>query len=206
MTAMRSLVVGLTGGIASGKSAATAAFAALGVPILDADEIARALVAPGEPALQAIADRWPDCVRDGALDRAKMREQVFQDAQARRELENLLHPLVFQTITRRLNTIAAPYTVVAVPLLAETGRRDFYDRVLVVDVDAGLQLQRLQQRDGNSLELATAILAAQASREARLVVADDVLDNNDALAWLQFQVHALDGHYRRLAVNAKSAR
>ncbi len=205
MSRFTPFVVGLTGGIASGKTTVTDTFASLDVPILDTDLIARELVAPHQPVLLEIARVWPDCVADGVLNRAKLRERVFNDKTARQTLEAWLHPRIFQTVTTRLQTLSTPYAVVAVPLLAESGRQAFYDRIAVVDVEESLQINRLRARDGTSEALAQAILAAQATRSERLQIADDVIDNGSDLAYLKWQVVTLDQHYRRLAVNANAA-
>jgi dephospho-CoA kinase len=195
--------VGLTGGIASGKSTVAALFEALGVPVIDTDEIARAVVAPGEPLLRKIADRFGAGVlaADGSLDRRALRNVVFADAAARAELEELLHPAIWSETERRSAVAGGPYQVIAIPLLVETGNRRRLDRVLVVDCPEALQLRRVQVRDGSTLEQARAILASQTSREQRLAAADDVIVNDGDVAHLRDQVEPLHAKYLRLAGN-----
>ena len=195
------LVIGLTGGIASGKSVVSTLFAILGAEIIDTDEISRELVAPGEPLLAELVARFGEAVlqADGSLNRRALREKVFADAAARKQLEDLLHPAIRARVAERLRESSAPYCIVVIPLLAETRYPYALDRVLVVDADPADQLSRLQARDGIDSALAEAMLAAQASREKRLALADDVLVNNTDLASLRSQVTALHALYRQLA-------
>ena len=174
------LVVGLTGGIGSGKSTAAAYFQQLGVPVIDADQIAHDLVTPGQPALTQIADQFGQHIltEDGQLDRAKLRECVFADPQQRHRLESLLHPLIREEIRRRIARLQTPYVIVAIPLLVETQQFDLVDRVLVIDTEQQLQIERVRQRDHLDSEAIMAILQAQASREQRLARADDIIVNN----------------------------
>jgi dephospho-CoA kinase len=189
--------VALTGGIASGKSAAADRFAALGVPVLDADVIARELVAPGGAALAEIVAAFGPAAlaADGALDRRAMRSRVFADADARRRLEAILHPRIRALLQQRAAEAPAPYAVVVVPLLVESGSYGWVDRVLVVDVPRALQRARLIARDGVAPELADAMLDAQAPRERRLALADDVVDNTGTPAELDAKVQALHRKY-----------
>jgi len=200
------LRVGLTGGIASGKSAAAAAFARRGVPVIDTDQLAREVVEPGQPALAAVvAEFGADLLReDGRLDRRRLRALVFADAARRKRLEAILHPAIRMALAARVATVTAPYVVIAIPLLVESGLGDSVERVLVVDCPPALQLARLAARDGETSVAAAAILAAQASREQRLAAADDVLDNTGTLAALDAQVDAL--HERYLALARAAAR
>jgi len=195
----KTLVVGLTGGIGSGKSAVAERFAALGVPVIDTDLIAREQVAPGEPALEEIrATFGDDCLQpDGTLDRAELRRRVFARPELRARLESILHPRIRDQVRRRIEAVAAPYCVVVVPLLVESGMVAMMDRVVVVDVPAALQVQRIVHRDGMGTELAERMVAAQTSREARLAVADHVIDNSGSPERLQPQVRALDAELRR---------
>lgn len=190
-------VVALTGGIASGKSAVAERFETLGVDVIDADRVARELVGPGQPALDEIASAFGNDVLDanGALDRRRMRERVFADPSARRRLEAILHPRVRAELHERARLSTAPYVLLAIPLLAESEGYDWIDRVLVVDVPRETQRQRLIARDGITPQLADAMLDAQASRERRLAIADDVVDNDGALADLDAQVAKLHRHY-----------
>jgi dephospho-CoA kinase len=196
--------VGLTGGIASGKSTVTRLFEALGVPVIDTDVLAREVVAPGEPLLGQIATRFGAGVlaADGRLDRAALRAIVFADPAARADLEQLTHP----AIRARLETLSArlggPYQLLVIPLLVETGGQTPVDRVLVVDCSEALQIRRLQARDGATLEQARQILAAQATREARLALANDVIVNEGDLGAVRDQVASLHANYLKLARQA----
>jgi dephospho-CoA kinase len=195
--------VGLTGGIASGKSTVAGLFAALGVPIIDTDQIAREVVAPGTPALAAIAQRFGPGVLgpDGQLDRRALRSLVFAQPQARLDLEALTHPAIQAATEAQSRAAGGAYQLIAVPLLVEKDLKSRYDRVLVVDCDPALQRQRLIVRDGAGEGEAQAILAAQASRAQRLAVADDVIVNAGDIAALAPQVERLHAAY--LAAAAK---
>lgn len=201
---MARFVVAVTGGIASGKTAACRSFERLGVAVADADVIARDLVAPGQPALQEIVTRFGAGILTaaGALDRAGLRQIVFTDASARTDLEAILHPRIRAALHASCRSATSAYAIAAIPLLAEGGGRSAYpwiDRILVVDVPRETQVLRLRHRDGLGIEEAERMLAAQASREARLASADDVLENDDGLAMLEAKVAALHARYLRLA-------
>ena len=193
--------VALTGGIASGKSTVADLFAALGVPVIDTDVIARQVVEPGQPALAEIAATFgPDVLdADGRLDRRRMRERIFTDPDAKRRLEAILHPAIRAEMERQSMAAQGPYQVLVIPLLTEGGRRDHVDRVLLVDVPEELQIQRLMMRDGVSHEQAQASLNAQATRAQRLALADDVIRNTGRVDGLRTQVAELHGKYLRLA-------
>lgn len=196
--------VGLTGGIASGKTAVATRFAALGVPVVDADVAAREVVEPGQPALARIVERFGQDMldRSGRLDRARLRTKVFNDPVARQALEAILHPPIRQALRTAAEAAAAPYVIVAIPLLAEGGGRQAYpwlDRILVVDAPLESQRSRLTARDGIDAALADRMLAAQAERGQRLAIADDVLVNDGGLGELDAHVAALDRRYRQLA-------
>jgi len=195
------LIVGLTGGIGSGKSTVARRFAALGVPVIDADVIAREVVAPGEPCLEAIVDLFGEGVLDekGCLNRRKLREQVFMDNDARHRLEAILHPAIRTRMLERLSQIDAPYAVLVIPLLLEAGQRDLVDRVLVVDTPPDMQVVRAGRRDGVAPEEVRRIMGAQIGREDRLAAADDVLYNSGDLDSLLRQTDALHEHYSKLA-------
>ena len=197
------LRVALTGGIASGKTTVADLFAARGVPVIDTDAIARDVVEPGTPALAAVVEAFGIEVlgADGRLDRRRMRERIFSDAGARRRLEGILHPAIRAEMARRSLAAGGPYQVLVIPLLAEGGRRDYVDRVLLVDVPEELQVERLMLRDGVSREQATASLGAQAGRAARLAIADDVIVNTGRADDLDHEVTALDVKYRKLAAS-----
>ncbi len=193
--------IGLTGGIASGKSTVAARFVELGVPVVDADDVARAVVVPGSTGLAEVVARF-GCeilATDGSLDRQALRRVVFADAGLRRALEAILHPLIRAEMETRAVAAAGPYVVLAIPLLVEGGNLKRVDRILVVDVDEDLQLKRVMARDASSPEQARAIVAAQAPRAARLAAADDVLVNDGGIAELQQAVDALHERYLRLA-------
>ena len=200
----RRLRIGLTGGIASGKSTVARRFAELGVPVIDADEIARAVVDPGQPGLAEVLRRFGAGVLapNGGLDRRALRELIFSDSSKRRDLERILHPLIRAEMERQAQAARGPYLVMAIPLLVESGLRDRVDRVLVVDAGEAAQVARLMARDGGSEEQARSILAAQASRTARLQAADDVLDNRGSEADLRLAVDALHQRFLGLATVA----
>jgi dephospho-CoA kinase len=195
------LRVGLTGGIGSGKSTVARMFAARDVPIIDTDELAHELAEPGQAGHAAIVRQFgPDVLdADGRLDRTKMRARVFADPDERRRLENILHPEIRAEARRRLELSAAPYAIVAVPLLVETGFGNLVDRVLVVDCDEALQVQRTATRSGLTIQEIERVMAAQASRAQRLARADDVIENNAGLPELEVQVARLHAQYLALA-------
>lgn len=195
------LSIGLTGGIASGKSTVAQRFRELGVAVIDADEAARAVVAPGLPGLAQVVARFGTSVlgAGGELDRRALRERIFADSDSRRDLEAILHPLIRGHMARLAENAAGPYLVMAIPLLIEGGTRADFDRILVVDVDEATQLARILSRDGVTLTQARAILAAQASRAERLAKADDILENRGSIEELRVGVDRLHERYRELA-------
>jgi dephospho-CoA kinase len=189
--------IGLTGGVASGKSTVANLFAALGVPIVDTDLLSREVVAPGSPLLRQITDHFSMQVMsgDGTLNRQELRKRIFEDAEQRKWLEALLHPAIRDLTDARCEAASGPYVIVAIPLLVETAGKARFDRVLVVDCDPDLQLARLMARDGAKREEALRMLAAQSSRSERLAVADDVIHNDGDLASLRDQVAKLHAGY-----------
>ncbi len=191
------LTIGLTGGIASGKSTVAAHFAALGVPVIDADVIARELVAPGQPALADIIAEFGNGIlqSDGSLNRAALRRRVFSDPAQRQRLEALLHPRIRAEMSRRRQALRAPYCILVIPLLLESQQAADVDRVLVVDSSEADQRRRLKARDGLEEAEMQGILAAQLGREARLAHADDIISNDADIAHLQAQVDALHQIY-----------
>lgn len=193
-------ILGLTGGIGSGKSAVAQHFIDLGIHLVDADHAARWVVEPGRPALAKIVEHFGPRVlqADGSLDRTVLRKLVFQDEAQRRWLEGLLHPLIFQEIAQYLARAESPYAVLVSPLLVESGQHRITQRVLVVDAPEQLQLQRSMDRDNSSEEQIRAILRAQASREERLRHAHDVLTNDKDLTWLKGEVERLHQFYLTL--------
>jgi dephospho-CoA kinase len=194
--------VALTGGIASGKSTVAELFAAQGVAIIDADVIAREVVATGTPLLQALYEQFGTQLRrsDGSLDRAALRRRVFADAAQRQRLEALVQPAIRARCEELARVAAGPYVLFVIPLLAETGGKARFGRVLVVDCPEALQLQRLQARDGCDPQQARAMLAAQATRSQRLAIADDVIVNDGDREQLQAEVAVLNRRYQELAV------
>lgn len=196
-----SLVVGLNGGVASGKSTVERAFSALGVPVIDADQVARAVVAPGEPALAAIVERFGESVLDatGALDRPALRVIVFSDEGARRDLEAITHPAIRERLLAWREALTAPYGVLSAALMVEAGLSRLCDRVLVVDAEEAQQRARLMARDGVDAEMAERMLAAQVDRQTRLALADDVLCNSADMRTLEDAVARLHDFYSRLA-------
>ena len=196
------LVVGLTGGIGSGKSAAADAFGKLGATVVDTDAIAHELTGPGGAAIPEVQRLFGDALVDaaGAMDRKRMRELVFADAEKKRRLEALLHPMIRAESERRIAAAPGPYVVHVVPLLVESpGFRERYPRVLVVDCPEALQVARVRQRSGLAEEEIRRIIAAQIQRESRLAAADDVIDNSGSIAALQQQVRRLHEKYLALA-------
>jgi len=201
---MNSYVVALTGGIAAGKSAVTRRFAALGVPVHDADVAAREVVAPGSEGLAAVVAAFGDEVLDaeGRLDRPAMRRRVFADPAARRTLEGIIHPRVRHWLHERALADTTPYCLLAIPLLAENiAHYRWVDRVLLVDAPVEQQLERLIARDGIDEALARRMLAQQARREERLTLAHDVIDNSGDEAALEVAVAKLHQRYLALAAD-----
>lgn len=200
-----SFIVGLTGGIGSGKSTAAHMFAELGAAVVDTDAISHALTGPGGAAMPALRETFGvECVRpDGGLDRQAMREVVFRDAAARRRLEDIVHPMIRLEAERQVATAAAPYVLLMVPLLLETGRYvSLLQRILVVDCDPEVQIRRTMERSGLTRDAVAAIMAAQLDRQARLAGADDVIDNSGDERALRAQVARLHVTYLQLAKQA----
>ena len=198
---MSRLRIGLTGGIASGKTTVAQRFTEWGIPVIDADEAARAVVAPGTRGLAEVIERFGKGVvtPNGELDRRALRDLIFSDAALRHDLEAILHPRIREQMEQQATATAGPYLVMAIPLLIEGGSRDRVDRVLVVDVDEAVQLERVMARDGTTLDQARAILGSQASRSVRLSAADDVLLNTGTVPDLRQSVDRFHEHYLRLA-------
>ena len=187
------LVVGVTGGIGSGKSAVTRRLEQHGITVVDADVVARIVVEPGKPALTQIAEHFgADILQaDGTLDRPALRARVFQDESERRWLERLTHPLIGQEIIDQISASRSPYTVLSSPLLLDTSQKALVECVVVVDVPEATQIARTAQRDNNDEAQVKRIMAAQLSRDARLALADIVIDNSGSLADLELQVDEL---------------
>ena len=201
---MADYVVGVTGGIGSGKTAVTDRFANLGVVVVDADLASRVVVEPGRPALKAIAEHYGEHLLqpDGSLDRRALRDIVFSNPEERRWLEALTHPLIAEEVNAQLKAADSPYAVLAHPLLIETGNQAVCHRVLVVDVPVALQIERTMARDGSDRTQVEAIIAAQLPRDKRLSHADDVIVNDQDLAHLDRSVVILHERYLKLAEDA----
>lgn len=195
------LLVGLTGGIASGKSAVASLFAQLGAVVIDTDDLARQVVAPGTPGLEQVRETFGDGViaGDGSLDRAILRQRVFHDPDLRRRLESILHPLILEALSVSSRASGGPYQILVIPLLVESDLTDRVDRVLVVDCSEAEQIARLIRRDGGDEDSARQILSAQAERKTRLSAADDVIANEGSETELPPLVARLDRFYRDLA-------
>ncbi|MBN1238370.1 MAG: dephospho-CoA kinase, partial [Gammaproteobacteria bacterium] len=197
--------IGLTGGVASGKSVVTRFFRDVGSPTIDTDLVAREVVEYGRPGLVAVRQAFGEAILtpDGRLDRRKLRSIIFADESKRRELNAILHPLIRRRVLEQVDALAArgdvPYVIIAVPLLVETNFGELVDRVLVVDCEPETQLARLMARDGMTETEARAMIAAQVDRETRLAAADDVIDNSGSLEDTQRQVQRLHERYRQLA-------
>jgi dephospho-CoA kinase len=203
----RRFVVGLTGGIGSGKSMAADEFARLGASVIDTDAIARELTQPGGAAMAHIRSLFGDAfiTAAGAMDRSAMRDRVFSDPRAKQALEALLHPMIREESERRIAIATGEYVVYVVPLLVESGDyRRRMDRVLVVDCPENLQLERVRARSGLPEGEVRAIMASQASRAERLAAADDVIDNSGTPQALRLQVAALHARYAKMPVREKS--
>lgn len=201
----RPLRIGLTGGVASGKTTVADFFADLGVPVIDTDVIARDVVAAGAPALAEIRKKFGAEVfdDDGSLDRKAMRNLVFSDAGKRRQLEQILHPRIREETVAQVQAVTCPYMIIVVPLLVESPMKDFVDRVLVVDCSEDVQLARLMARDTESEDQARRIIAAQASRDERLAIADDVVGNDGDLDDTRTGVAALHRQYLEMSESGR---
>jgi len=196
-----SLKIGLTGGIGSGKTAASDRFAALGAEVIDTDILSRELVEPGQPALDEITKTFGAGVlaADGRLDRGALRRLIFNDPTMRRQLEDILHPRIRAEMLRRAANVSAPYVVFVIPLLIEAGQQALVDRILLIDVPETLQRQRVADRDGDDPQHIDQILTAQTDRQTRRQHADDVIHNDGSLADLEARVDAMHKSYLRLA-------
>ncbi|MBN7818248.1 dephospho-CoA kinase [Bowmanella yangjiangensis] len=206
MTGHRPLVIGLTGGIGSGKTKVSDLFADLGIDIVDADLLAREVVEPGTPALKEITEHFGAEIlqADGQLDRRALRERIFANPQEKSWLNSLLHPLIRQLMQTRSRQAKSPYCILAIPLLVENQLHQLVDRILVVDVKESIQCSRVVARDQVSEAQAEAILASQASRQQRLAAADDIIDNSGQVEALIPQVNKLHQQYLTLANSLKA--
>lgn len=197
------LTVALTGGIGCGKTTVCRLFAELNTPVIDTDIIARDLVKPGQGALQEITSHFGSDIllSDGSLNRKALANKTFNNNDERKQLESILHPKIRQCVKKQLLSLDSPYVIVAIPLLIETSQHNSYDRILVVDCDEKLQIQRTQNRDRRSLKEITNIMASQASRQQRLEHADDVINNRSDIESLKTQVIKLHNLYTNLSEN-----
>ena len=195
------LTVGLTGGIGSGKSTVGRLFQERGAALIDSDVVARQVVEPGSEGLERLREAFGETILDaqGHLDRSAMREVIFQNSQARHRLESLLHPMIWAEIDRQKSETNAPYCMLVIPLLVESGSQERVDRVLVVDCPEDMQRSRASARDGVSPQQIQAILDAQATRAQRLAAADDVIDNSGATEAIATRVEELHRQYLDLA-------
>ncbi|MFZ5532318.1 MAG: dephospho-CoA kinase [Pseudomonadota bacterium] len=196
-------IVGLTGGIASGKSTVAERFARHGVPVIDADALARQVVEPGQPALARLIETFGGDILDpnGRLDREGLRRRVFADPDQRRALDRIMHPAIGLAMQQALRAAEGPYVILMVPLLVETGQHRMVNRVLVVDVPEAVQIERLMARDGSDADQAAAILAAQASRAQRLAAAHDIVNNSGLPEALDAAIDRLHAAYSAMAVD-----
>ena len=199
-------ILGLTGGIGSGKSAASQWFEQQGITVIDADVVAREIVAIGQPALQQIQQAFGDWVLldDGSLNRRALREHIFQSAHARQQLEAITHPAIRQSIINQLRTATSPYVILVSPLLFETNQHELTERTLLIDADVELQIARASQRDGQNVEQIQKIIAAQMSREDKCRKADDIVVNDGDLQHLYQQLQPLHQNYLQYALKKQS--
>ena len=199
--ARRPYVVGLTGGIGSGKSTVTRLLIGFGIEVIDADDVSREVVTPGSPALNALVARFGDKIlnADGTLKRERLRGLIFTDAEAKRWVEELLHPLIRARIRERIENSSSPWVLLSAPLLLENDAYDFVDRILVVDVPESVQLARTMLRDNATKEEVTRIMQSQLSRSKRLAAADDIVENTGDPLQLQEQLLRLVKRYEELA-------
>jgi dephospho-CoA kinase len=195
------LKVGLTGGIGSGKSTVSNLFAQLGVPIVDADVIARQLVEPGQASLRQLCSAFGGEIlnQDGSLNRPKLRQLAFSNQIHKQQLDDIMHPLIFKQIELQVSQLSSAYGILVIPLLLESAKKYAVDRVLVVDCPERFQLQRVLERDKVSQEQALAIIATQTDRQHRLAAADDIIHNDGSVARLAEQVKNLHNSYLLLA-------
>ena len=195
------MLVGLTGGIGSGKTLVSDRFAALGVTVVDADVVAREVVATGSPGLKQIVSHFGDSILtpDGALNREKLRQIILSDSEEKAWLDQCLHPLIRLQMAKEIQTATGPYTLIVVPLLVENQSQYRFDRIVVVDCNESTQVSRASQRDNTSEEKIRSMMSYQVSREERLAIADDVIENNQGVDELYAQVDNLHQQYLRMA-------
>ena len=195
------MIIGLTGGIGSGKSAAANFFHSEGVTVLDADQLAREVIEQNTPGFQSIVDYFGSDIigEDGSIDRAKLRQEIFDDKEKKKAIESITHPLVRDLMAERIAASTSPYSIIMVPLIFETNSMSAYNRILVIDCDTKLQLERATLRDNNSSEQIQKILDSQCTRAERLSIANDVIPNNDSLENLKTRSLAMHKFYLGLS-------
>ena len=195
------LRIALTGGIGSGKSTIASKFQAYGAPVIDSDVISRDIVRPDNPCFKTIINEFGTdlLTNDGVLNRCKLRDIIFNDTDARKKLEGILHPVIYQEINNRIATIDYPYCLIVIPLLIETQSTNRFDRILLVDIPESVQIKRAAERDSSSPEIIENIIKTQASRNLRLKYADDIIDNNVKIEDLNNTVRNLHDKYLRLS-------
>lgn len=200
------LRVGLTGGIASGKTTVCNIFSELGVPVIDADQIAHQLVRKGKPVLKQITEKFGNIIIDanGELDRDAIRDIIFNDKNARKILENILHPLIYNEIEKQVSELNAPYCIICIPLLVETCSENKVDRILVIDVPESTQMKRAVLRDDKNTRDVKKIINSQASRDQRLQAADDIIVNDSDISKLRDQISKLNKKYNKLSAKFKT--
>ena len=198
------LKIGLTGGIGSGKSTVAKLFTDLNAPLIDADIIAQQLVKPGKPALSAITKHFGKEVLmpSGMLNRNLLKEIIFTDSEQKKNLETILHPLVYSEIKSQISQLTSPYTIISIPLLIETGMENFVDRILVIDCSTEIQFVRVKKRDQLSDARINSIITSQASREQRISAANDIIDNSNGTQALAEQVKKLHNLYMDTSINS----
>lgn len=198
---MSKLIIGLTGGIGSGKTAASDRFESLGITIVDADIVAREVVEPGQPALKEISDHFGKhlITSEGALDRRKLREIIFSNQTEKQWLEALLHPLIREEILNQLSRADSPYAILVSPLLFETNQHQLASRCLLIDVPESVQIERASKRDNSNPEQIKSIIASQMSRTCKIEKADDIITNDQDLKHLHEQIDMQHKHYLDLA-------
>ena len=194
------MIIGLTGGIGSGKSAAANFFQNEGVTVIDADQLAREVINPNSQGFQSVVDYFGSRIigEDGSIDRAQLREEIFDDQDKKKALESITHPLVRDLMSERIASSTSTYLIIMVPLIFETNSMSAYNRILVIDCDATLQMKRASLRDNNSSEQIQKILDSQCSRSERLSIANDVIPNNDSLENLKTRSLAMHKFYLEL--------
>jgi dephospho-CoA kinase len=199
------LSVALTGGVGTGKSTVTSKFHALGTPIIDSDIISRSIVEPGKPCLDAIIGEFGKNILDlrGEIHRRKLRKIIFNDSEAKKKLENILHPVIYKEIDKEISNIDYAYCLIAIPLLIETRATDRFDRILLIDVTEKKQLLRASKRDKASIKYISETIKNQTSRNQRLHYADDIIDNNNEVEKLDYIVEMLHKKYLRLSESNK---